>query len=95
MADNILFFASSGIPTALVAWVGFLFVLRGLNRIGMIIKLSRIVLLIVIWMMTTLAGMFGGPTAIKIIPTVVAWILVLGIFFFLMCLLLGKKDSQP
>ena len=94
MLERLIFYASSGLVTALAAWVGVAAILQARKRFGHGEKLPLWLLFIILWMVTTLAGFVGGAGASGIITPIAVVVLVIGILVYLVSLPITRKVEE-
>ena len=94
MLDRFIWYASSGIASAVAAWIGLAAFLTGLNRFGLYVKFPLWLLFVVLWVVTTFAGFLGGSLATKTISLIAASALIIGILFYLVSLMMGKNREK-
>jgi len=94
MLERFIFYASSGIPTAVAAWIGLAAFLTGLKRFSVYVKFPLWLLFFVLWVITTFTGFFGGSSVTKTNSIIAVSALIIGILFYLVSLPLGKKVER-
>lgn len=93
MSERLVFYASSGIVTAIAAWIGLVAFLTGLKRFGHNMKFPMWLLFGVLWVVATLAGVVGGSGATDMISLIAAPVLIIGILVYLASLPMGRKKG--
>jgi len=93
MLERFLWYAGSGIATAVAAWVGFAALLTGLKRFGIYVKFPLWLLFLALWLLSTFVEFLGGTAATKIISLIAVSALIIGILFYLVSLPLGKSSE--
>lgn len=91
MLERFIWYTSSGIASAVAAWIGLAAFLTGLNRFGLYVKFLLWVLFVVLWVLSTFAGFLGGHLATKTISLIAFSSLIIGILFYLLSLMMGKN----
>ena len=94
MLEHFLWYAGSGIATAVAAWIGLAAFLTGLKRFGIYVKFPLWLLFLALWLLSAFVGFLGGTPATKIISLIAVSALTLGILFYLVSLPLGKSSER-
>jgi len=94
MLERFIFYASSGLATAVAAWIGLAAFLTGLKRFGIYLKLPLWLLFFVLWVLSTFTGFLGGTSATKTISLISVAALIIGILFYLVSLPFGKNMER-
>lgn len=91
MLERFIWYASSGIATAVAAWIGIAAFLTGLKRFGLYAKVPLWLLFVVLWVVATCAGFLGESLATKTISLIAVSALIIGILFYLVSLPMRKN----
>ena len=70
MLERFIWFTSSGIASAVTAWIGIAAFLTGLNKFGLSVKFPLWLLFLVLWVVATFAGFLAGSMATKTISLI-------------------------
>lgn len=93
MLERLMWYVGNGIATAAAAWIGFAAFLTGLKRFGLNVKFPLWLLFVVLWVVATFSGFLGESWANKTISLIAVSALIIGILFYLVSLVMGKKET--
>ena len=94
MLEHFIWYASSGLASAVAAWIGLAAFLTGLKRFGLSVKCPLWLFFVVLWVVTTFSGFWGGSYVNKTISLIAVSALIIGILFYLVSLMMGKNRGR-